>query len=1601
MSLETSKQQQITSLQEALQALPPSSLKASLQTLAEPLYRRYPAEDLEPQSIDQLQSRLRFLLTELTSQSKDTVHVRCVVTGESTSIDFHDGAILVVVCPEMPFCTSSVRGELNRLGADIKALTSCNIRVGVDPMGHIQGVIDDDASAYRVSLLYFELAQLSEELSIDALQASVTQVMQQVTSVVTAFPMMQKQLVNSQVTVAGCSLMDSLTRTEAAGLIGWLAEGNVTLLGYEHVVKTEVESRVELSLGLLAEHPSDAEACFTRISETENAAEWCSIPIRFSKSVLRSKVHRLAYPDFIDVLVIDGGGRLVAMHRFLCLLTFSAYNTDPQNIPWLRVKVKAILDRAGFAPSEHDGRELLRVIELFPRDELFQSSLDALFETISGINRLQERRQTRLFLRADGDGRFVNCWVYVPKDLYNTELRVRMQEYLAAQINPEEAEFSTQFTESILVRIHFTFKCQQEPHPTPATDVLEAEIQRIAQGWMERLQACLVSRVGSSAAATYYNKVGQYFSPGYQADFDPEVACEDTVVLMQLSQHNPITPMLFDAADDIGALSLRLYHYGQSLPLSDVLPVLENLGLRVISERPYRVGSGLGDGYWIQEFTLHYRFSASLDIDAIKREFEAAFLAVWNHMSDNDSFNQLVLGTSLSWRDIAVLRAYARYSKQLGFAYSPEFMANTLATHMALSSLLIDAFYVLFEPAYSAPREAALAELEQQFLTGLEGVDNLGEDRVFRHYWALLTATVRTNFFLPRAEDQACDYLAFKFKPACIPDMIHPVPYREIYVYSPTVEGVHLRGGPVSRGGLRWSDRTEDFRTEVLGLAKAQQVKNSVIVPVGAKGGFVARNLSPEDTREVRQEKGLAAYTLFITALLEITDNQITGAIERSEHLVVRDEDDPYLVVAADKGTATFSDTANGVASRFNFWLGDAFASGGSQGYDHKQMGITARGAWVSVTRHFRELGIDVQRDPVRTVGVGDMSGDVFGNGLLQSDALCLVAAFNHMHIFIDPTPDPKVSFAERQRLFQASSGGWGEYNPALLSAGGAIFHRSAKRLQLTPEIQRLIGRNEASMTPNELIQSLLMMPSDLFWNGGIGTYVKARSESHLQVADKANDALRVNGDELGARVVGEGGNLGMTQLGRIEYALAGGRCNTDFIDNAGGVDCSDHEVNIKILLDNLVRQQQLDGATRNQRLQGYTDSVARHVLYNNDSQTLALSLIEQDSPARLLEYRQLIAELSDANILDREQEYLPSDEAISERRAQGLGLTRPELALLVSASKSHLKQVLRSDELAAVAGLQHWVARSFPSQLVAEFGDVIVDHPLYSSILATQLANDMVNKLGPNVLYRQRNATGATALEVAQYYAVVTEIFDARGQWRSLSKVAPTSPQHDIYPLLLAYAQMLKRCLRWFLRNRVQGETVKELVDEYQAGVHLLIAEYPELITPESRVHTIEKQQSLTALVNDSELARRLVCIDQAHVMPGLIKSAKINGLDLRGLAQVYFGLGKVLELNYLLQSLAAVAVDSEWRVQARDSYLEEVGALQLSLATRFMTVDTSELDELEQRLQSWLVNLGPIQARWCDVITQLKSVEIPDFAVFTVVTRELAELARIARSQ
>ena len=1121
--------------------------------------------------------------------------------------------------------------------------------------------------------------------------------------------------------------------------------------------------------------------------------------------------------------------------------------------------------------------------------------------------------------------------------------------------------------------------------------------------WDEALLQRLVEVLGEKPG----QRLASMFSGGFPSSYRSKFSVQDAVKDIQQIQSIALTsdvPMRFYQPTEQGTqeLSFKLYSQGKSVILSDVIPILENLGMRVLGEHPYRIQRRDGEQFGVSDFTVEFHARCrGADIEKAKPLLQEGFREIWNGFAENDDFNQLMMAASLDWREVSVLRAYSRYIKQLRFGFSQPFIADTLARHLDITSLLVEFFKARFDPdaGVAERRESETARIDSAILDALEAVTTLDDDRILRRFYVLIKATLRTNYFQRQETGEFKGYLSLKLDPSSVPDIPKPCPHFEVFVCSPRVEGVHLRAGPVARGGLRWSDRSEDYRTEILGLVKAQQVKNSVIVPVGAKGGFIVKQPPEDGSREALREEGITCYQTFIRGLLDLTDNLDEGEVVPPADVVRHDGDDTYLVVAADKGTATFSDIANRLAHDYGFWLGDAFASGGSEGYDHKKMGITARGAWESVKRHFLEKGVDVQAREFTVVGIGDMGGDVFGNGMLLSDRIQLVGAFNHLHIFVDPEPDAAASYTERKRLFELPGSSWADYDEKLISEGGGVFSRAAKWIPVSPQIQARLGIKADRLAPNELIRALLKAPADMLWNGGIGTYVKAASESHEDVGDKSNDAVRIDSHELQCRVLGEGGNLGFTQLSRIDFARAGGAANTDFIDNAGGVDCSDHEVNIKILLNEQVRQGQMTLDQRNQMLRAMTAEVAELVLRNNYRQAMALCLAQSGAVATTDEYERLMRRLEAEGKLDRALEFLPDDESLRERRERGSGLTRPELSVLISYAKIELKQALLATPIVHDDRFIHALYSAFPASLREHFPQAVDAHPLRAEISATQIANDMVNRMGISWADKLRNATGADSGRIAAGYLISLQIHDVETQWKAIElldgRISP-DVQAELFSDVI---RLVTRSTSWLLHNRRGDLDPASCVAHYQGPLAEVLSSTERLgsVIPASRWH--ERYDRYCKQGVPEGLAAYGASAESRYWLMDIIEIGRQLGQELEAVAWVYFSLGEGLNLTWLDRQMRAFRARGHWQVLAtlhyRDELDHQLRNLTSSVFSAARAAGAARDVTPDQMLEAWRDDKHGLLVRWHRMLGDMQAANDVDCAIFSVAHSVLRELA------
>ncbi|HXR26115.1 MAG TPA: NAD-glutamate dehydrogenase, partial [Candidatus Binataceae bacterium] len=1252
--------------------------------------------------------------------------------------------VIEMVNDDMPFLVDSIGLALTRRALTLHFLTHPVFAVARDKAGVLRSVEERGSAAdkrHRLeSFQHVEVDRIVDPATLQSLCAEIERSMRDVRVACADWDKMREAARRTAEDLNSLSArFDPRDVSEAQALLAWMEDRHFTFLGCREYVLRGGKGRDALvavestGLGILRRGHKRAPNTSRSLSADIRRQSRSRDLVLVTKANLQSTVHRAGYLDYVGVKHFDAKGRLIGERRFLGLWTSTAYNSVPREIPLVRHKVAQVVLHFALAPDSHDGKALQHILESFPRDELFEASVPELNRIVTGIFGLQERPRVRLLMRRDPFRRFYSCLIFVPREKYNTQVRQRIERVISEAFSALSMESQVQIAESNLARIHIVARTLPTESARVDSDALERRIATAVRSWADDFKAALLARFDEAYALHLFGIYAQAFPAAYTEDFPGDAGAHDVTFLEAVEKEPQRLHLDIYRSDPRrkDAFFLKIFRGRESIPISDLLPMLENMGLKVIAERPYGLEFSGGRRAWIQDLELVIQGTAASKFEIMEGEIKSAFTAVWTGHMDNDRFNQLTLAAGAPWRIVTVLRAYCRYLLQTGLPFSLGYIAHVLTNNADIARHLADLFVARFNPDMpGATRRGALTRLGQQIRAKLEQVIRSDEDRILRALWNAISATVRTNAYQSGVSSHSKDYLSLKIASQKLHELPLPKPMFEVFVFSTRMEGVHLRMGLVARGGIRWSDRREDFRTEILGLMKAQQVKNTVIVPVGAKGGFVVRR-PPSGDRDAQQAEVIACYRTLIRGLLDLTDNIVDDKIVAPDRVVRHDGDDPYLVVAADKGTATFSDIANSISEEYGFWLDDAFASGGSAGYDHKKMAITARGAWECVKRHFREIGIDIQNEDFTVAGIGDMAGDVFGNGMLQSRHIRLIAAFNHRHIFIDPQPDAERSFRERERLFRLPRSSWEDYSRAAISKGGGVFSRSAKGLKLSREAQALLDV-PAEVAPNEVIKAILKARVDLLWNGGIGTYVKASGESHGEVGDRSNDAVRIEATALNCKVVGEGGNLGFSQLGRVEYARRGGRLNTDFIDNSAGVNTSDLEVNLKILLNGAVRAREISRAARDRLLAQMTDEVAALVLRNNYLQSQAISASEYQSKERLSESAFVIRALERSGDLNRSLEFLPSAEEIAERRKAGEGLTRPELAVTLSYGKIWLYKALVNSNVPEDPYLSAELNRYFPGPVHQRFAARLKRHRLRREIIATSITNSLINRMGP-----------------------------------------------------------------------------------------------------------------------------------------------------------------------------------------------------------------------------------------------------------------------------
>jgi glutamate dehydrogenase len=1514
--------------------------------------------------------------------------------------------IMEVVTDDMPFLVDSMRMEMNRMGLTVHLMIHMGgMQVIRDKDGNVKDILpfaEDHAHAKLESPLYMEFDRLTDPEELVKVRTNIIRVLNDVRMAVGDWKAM-RQKVNDTIRDLTAIQSEDLQVKESVAFLEWLLEDHFTFLGvrdYEVMGEGEEQSlhlNIDSGLGVLRDCSESRVVRY--FSELPAAARQIAVSkeiLVLSKTSTRSSVHRHSYTDYIGVRMFNHEGKFIRERRFIGLYTSSAYTGSPKMIPVIRKKVEAVITKSGLPSRSHAGKDLLHILSTLPRDDLFHASNDELYKLCMSILHLQERRKIRLFAREDVYGRFISCLVYVPRENFNSDIVQRMQEILKEDLHGLEISISTQFSSSLLVRIHYVVRVDSHHRMPYDLPKIEQKLIEAGQSWQDELRIHLIENFGVARGSALYKQYQNAIPASYREAYSPQDAIFDmrrieeltTIKMLGMSFYRPV-------GASKNEIHFKLYSH-TLVSLSDALPMLENMGLRVEKEQPFCLTPKEGGPIWINDFGMTYSREPEFEVEQVKGIFQQAFNKTWLGEAENDSFNRLVLEAQLSWREISLLRAYSRYFRQTGFTFSHEYVGQALVNNAAIARLIVELFHYRFAPQHIENRSEKLSQLEAEIYKQLDKVASLDDDRILRRYLNVISATLRTNYFQTDADGHPKPCLSFKLDTAKIPEMPLPLPQYEIFLYSPRFEGVHLRAGKVARGGLRWSDRREDFRTEVLGLMKAQKVKNALIVPTGAKGGFVPKKLPADGSREAILEEGIACYREYIHGLLDITDNLEGNEIIPPPDCLCYDEPDPYLVVAADKGTATFSDIANSIAIEKNYWLGDAFASGGSTGYDHKKIGITARGAWVSAQRQFQELGVNVDKAEVTVVGIGDMSGDVFGNGMLLSPHLKLVAAFNHQHIFLDPDPKPAISFEERKRLFNLPRSTWADYNRELISAGGGVYARSVKSIALSPAIKKVLGVEKDSMVPTELIRVILKAPVDMIWNGGIGTYVKACQETHLDAGDRSNDAVRVNGSELRARVVCEGGNLGWTQLGRIEYELSGGKINTDFVDNSGGVDCSDHEVNIKILLNQVVAAGQLTVEERNALLADMTDEVAKLVLQNNYQQNRAISWLSALSKRHLGLFISHINAQELAGKLNRELEFLPSNKELLQRKMDNQGLTKPEMAILLAYSKITLKERIIDSDLPEDPYLSHCIKDLFPMPLRKAYSEVMKEHRLKREIIATQLSNRLVADMGVTFVFQMQDETGASVPMIVRAYTAARNIFYMGEFYIDIESLDYKIDAAIQYQINEEAVTLVRRASRWLLRYRSEGIDIPTVIKDFADHIIYLFRRLPKFVLGDDK-DRLEARRDLLITANvPPDIALRVACAELMYHALNVIEVAGNEKRDINDVAQIYFILLDRLKLVWFRQQINAyVGGDSNWVFLAKSSYKAELDNLERQLTSHVLRCVNTEADIIEQ-VDAWLEHRQHLVERWRSLLTDLRNTGVKEFAIISVAIRELGNLAR-----
>ena len=1511
---------------------------------------------------------------------------------------------LFIVMPDMPFLVDSINMEITRHNYT-KFLMINSGAIKVQRKNHlIQKIFAEDANLHLEAnaLIFVELNQSLSPDSAGLLIKDIKHVISDIKMAVDDWHNMRAVILKSieDINQTTYSQISAITIAESKAFLQWLLDDNFTFLGtrdYEHVVKQKkatLQIIKKSSYGVL----KDERGC-------QVTRDYNDIPSLARKIALSNKtfliigktntiatVHRPVYSDYIGVKKFNEKGALIGEQRIIGLFTSSAYHASPFKLPLLRQKVNSLLVKSKLPASGYAIKKLIHIINTIPRDDLFQATVDDLYALSMGILQLHDRTNTRLFVVRDIYMRYVSCLVYISRESFNTSLIKQIISILKVSFESDSYTYSLFFPNDQVVRIHCVLRINDSDNLKYNIKLIEMQIIEVARSWQESLAYDLIEYKGLEKGMKIAKRYQHAFPAGYRENFTALSAIKDISKLSMVTEAMPLNMRFYQSLSRINKnqFNLKLFHCLGDLHLSNVMPIFDSFGLQIIEEQSYQTTFEDGHCLWINDFSMQYPHR-KLVLDEIKSIFNDAFINIWDGSAETDELNSLILQSSLTWRQVSLIRAYTKYLRQLNLPFSLSYVSLILNKYNDFLDSFIKFFDVKFNPSFNGSRELVLKRLDKRMQKEIAKVQLLDEERILRYYRNLLKSTLRTNYFQLDENGKSKTYLSFKVASSEIIEMPLPRPLYEIFAYSPRFEGIHLRTSKIARGGLRWSSRQEDFRTEILGLVKAQKVKNAVIIPSGAKGGFVPKKIGDITDKNESLKEGLSCYKLFINSMLDITDNIIDSKIIKPKDCVCYDGDDPYFVVAADRGTATFSDYANEIAINQQFWLGDAFASGGSNGYDHKKLGITARGAWEAVCFHLRTLGKDPQKDIITTIGIGDMSGDVFGNGMLLSNKIKLIAAFNHQYIFLDPNPDLQTSYNERLRLFNAKRSDWCDYDAECISNGGGIYSRFAKSIKLSSNLKKILHTKKAQLTPNELLRIILKANVDLIWNGGIGTFVKSEAQSNRDAEDTSNNAIRVNGSELSCKMFVEGGNLGATQPGRIEYELSGGIINTDFIDNSAGVDCSDHEVNIKIFLNGLVQKGDLAVHKRNSLLHSMEQEVAALVLNNNYQQNKVITLAAQQSNKYLNLYQQFIKEQESLGNLNPVIEFLPDDELFAERKSNKLGLTRPEISVLLSYAKIVLYSALiKNDELINDKFLQRYFRTAFPLSLNEKFPHRLLSHRLYKEITATQISNKLINDMTVTFIPQLEHETNASIVDVVKAYLIAREIFDMDGLWADIEILNDKISFQLQTDLMQNIIQVIRRAARWLLRHAKNLNNIEETIARYKRYVPVFYEGIPQWLVGDEKVEFEHQKKRLQTAGVPEHIAIKMASTQSMYSLLNIVSLVTKDRLSFNLVVESYFYLVNNLGLLSLREYINNCSVDSRWAVLSRAGFKMELDILQRKLTVKILKSKLAKQDK-KTAVENWLRLNQDHLKQWNQLLVEMKNPGYVNYAIISVALTEL----------